>query len=102
MPRSVSWPAPRDSLRSGDSGRLSASRPRPALIKEDVVIRTIEHPNSWRMIEIATLVAIAFSAWAALGSGSCASCDGAAELLQGKSLATLGVVYYSILFTLAV
>jgi hypothetical protein len=53
------------------------------------------------MIQIATLVAIAFSAWAALGSGSCASCDGAAELFRGKSLAAMGVVYYSILFTLA-
>lgn len=66
------------------------------------MIRTIEHPNSWRMIEIAILVAIAFSAWAALGRGSCASCDGAAELLRGKSLATVGVVYYAVLFITAV
>jgi hypothetical protein len=54
------------------------------------------------MIQIATLVAIAFSAWAALGSGSCGSCDGAADLLGGKSLAAVGVVYYAVLFTAAV
>jgi hypothetical protein len=54
------------------------------------------------MIQGATLVAIAFSAWAALGSGSCASCDGAAALVPGKSLAAVGVVYYSILFIAAV
>ena len=66
------------------------------------MIRTVEHPAAWRMIQIATLVAIAFSAWAALGTGSCGSCDGAAELLRGKNLAAVGVVYYSILFTAAV
>jgi len=62
------------------------------------VKQTIETSGAWRMIQIATLVAIAFSAWAALGSGSCGSCDGAALLFRGKSLAAVGVVYYSSLF----
>jgi hypothetical protein len=54
------------------------------------------------MLKIAILVAIGFSAWAALGSGSCASCDGAGEIFGGKSLAAVGVVYYAVLFMAAV
>lgn len=61
-----------------------------------------EQSASWRILKIAILCATLFSAWAALGSGSCASCDGASDLLGGKSLASVGVIYYAVLFTAAV
>src|SRR5690348_5674019 len=60
-----------------------------------------EHSACWRILKIALLCAVLFSAWAALGRESCASCSGAAEILGGKSLATAGVVYYAVLFAAA-
>jgi hypothetical protein len=62
---------------------------------------TIDHPESWRIQQIALLGAIGCSTWAVLGSGTCASCEAAAGLLKGKPVATVGVIYYALLLAAA-
>jgi hypothetical protein len=77
------------------------SRPGLSLFKEETMIRRIHPATAWRMLKIAIFFAIGFSSWAALSNGACSSCDGAGEVFGGKSLAALGIVYYSILFVAA-
>ena len=65
------------------------------------MIRMSDQKAAWRMLKIAIFCAVGFSAWAALGNAGCTSCDSGAELFRGKSLAAMGVIYYSILFVAA-
>ena len=60
-----------------------------------------DRPEAWRILRIALLAAMGFAAWALLASGACASCDAAAGLVEGKTLATVGVIYYALLFAAA-
>ncbi|HVR85775.1 MAG TPA: hypothetical protein VMU54_15765, partial [Planctomycetota bacterium] len=60
-----------------------------------------DRPWAWRILILALLLALGFSAWALLGSGACTSCEGAARLLPSSALAILGLLYYSLLLGLA-
>jgi hypothetical protein len=58
-------------------------------------------PWVWRALLGALMIALGCASWAAWGSPGCPSCDGAAEILRGRSLPTLGILYYSALLVCA-
>jgi hypothetical protein len=62
-----------------------------------------KHPWAWRCLVGSLLVAALAAFWGALGGSGCRSCEGVVVgIFQGKSLATLGTLYYGILFAAAV
>jgi hypothetical protein len=61
-----------------------------------------KHPWAWRCLVGSLLVAALAAFWGALGGAGCRSCEGVAGIFQGTHLATLGTVYYSLLFAVAV
>lgn len=60
-----------------------------------------EHPRAWRCLLACLAAAALLAFWASVGKVGCESCQGASEILPGKSLATMGTIYYSILFLAA-
>lgn len=59
---------------------------------------TTKHQSrAWRWVLGALVLPLAGSAWAAWGGPGCRSCEGASELLGGRNVAVLGVLYYGIL-----
>ncbi|HXX92496.1 MAG TPA: hypothetical protein VEN81_02615 [Planctomycetota bacterium] len=62
---------------------------------------SIPHPKAWRLLKIGLTLATLFSGWAAFGGQACGSCQAAAQIFQGKSLAPVGMVYYGVLLLAA-
>jgi hypothetical protein len=61
-----------------------------------------KHPWAWRCLVGSLLLGALAASWGALGSAGCGSCQGAAAVAQGMPLATLGTVYYGVLFAVAI
>lgn len=61
-----------------------------------------QHPRAWRCLLASLALAAALSTWGAVEGPGCGSCEGARELLPIKHLATLGTLYYSALFLVAI
>jgi hypothetical protein len=60
-----------------------------------------EHPRAWRCLLGSLAVAALLAFWASVGKTGCESCQGASEILPGKTLATMGTIYYGVLFLAA-
>lgn len=62
----------------------------------------VVHPRAWRSLLASLVVAALAATWGAVQGDSCASCQGAAEMIPIKHLATLGTLYYSALVLVAI
>ena len=60
------------------------------------------HGMAWKLLIGALAIAIGCSAWAFTGGSGCQSCEGANLIVNGKSLAVMGLLYYGALFVAAV
>jgi hypothetical protein len=60
------------------------------------------HPRAWKVLIGSLAVAALAASWGAMGGAGCQSCQGVAEVIHGKNLATLGTLYYSILLVAAI
>ena len=59
-------------------------------------------PRLWRWVMGALGLALVCSAWAAWGGSDCRSCQGAAEIFQGRNLPVVGVLYYGLLLAVSI
>jgi hypothetical protein len=62
-----------------------------------------KHPWAWRLLLFGLALATLAAFWGALGSPGCRPCEGlAATFLEGRHLAMLGTLYYSLLLATAI
>ena len=59
--------------------------------------KDMKSPRALKLLRLFLSLALVGSVWAAASSASCGSCAGAEALAQGKGLAYMGILFYSLL-----